>query len=177
MTQHTQARYQQTNHNNSDNQYQRPQVRWSNDNRYIPSNGQHQDTSNGQHQDTSNQNNITIVNNCKYCGQTHQYGWCPARGTQCNFCGRRNHYESVCMQKSRRAQHQPPKQARTAMIQNSNNHQYYTNDEMDQNWNAKSFVNKTCTIIKNCFMPTALLLMLHSLIVFSLDTGSQVDII
>ena len=167
MTQHTQARHQQTSHTKSGSQHHRPHVHWFNNDNFMPNN-------HGQRQDHGSQNNMN--QSCKYCGQTHPYGCCPARGTQCNFCGRKNHFESVCMQKSRRAQHQPSQQARTAMIQNSNYHQYYTNDELNQNWNAKSFVNKTSTLIKNCFMPTALLFMLHSFIVFSLDTGSQVDI-
>ena len=43
---------------------------------------------------------------CIYCGRRpHARGQqCPARGQTCRSCGKRNHFASVCMQRSRHAQ-------------------------------------------------------------------------
>ena len=37
---------------------------------------------------------------CKYCDEVHKYGSCPAFGKYCKNCGIRNHFASVCQQKS-----------------------------------------------------------------------------
>lgn len=36
------------------------------------------------------------IKNCKYCGNSHQRGKCPAYGTKCDKCDKYNHYASVC---------------------------------------------------------------------------------
>ena len=35
-------------------------------------------------------------NKCKYCGQSHNRGNCPAFGKECLKCGKKNHFKSVC---------------------------------------------------------------------------------
>ena len=37
---------------------------------------------------------------CKYCGNMHQRGRCPAYGRMCNKCRKWNHFASVCQSKS-----------------------------------------------------------------------------
>ena len=37
---------------------------------------------------------------CKYCGEVHKCCSCPALGKYCKNCGIRNHFASVCQQKS-----------------------------------------------------------------------------
>ena len=35
---------------------------------------------------------------CGYCGHAHERNNCPAFGKQCNYCGKLNHFKSVCRQ-------------------------------------------------------------------------------
>ena len=37
---------------------------------------------------------------CRYCGETHRKGECPAYGRKCNRCGRANHFARVCQQRA-----------------------------------------------------------------------------
>ncbi|XP_046864316.1 uncharacterized protein K02A2.6-like [Xenia sp. Carnegie-2017] len=39
--------------------------------------------------------------NCKYCGEIHQRGKCPAYGKTCSKCHKLNHFASVCLSTSR----------------------------------------------------------------------------
>lgn len=39
------------------------------------------------------------VQNCGYCGRSHAKRRCPAYGTTCKECGRKNHFASVCRRK------------------------------------------------------------------------------
>ncbi|XP_046851902.1 uncharacterized protein LOC124445243 [Xenia sp. Carnegie-2017] len=39
--------------------------------------------------------------NCKYCGDIHQRGKCPAYGKTCSKCHKLNHFASVCLSTSR----------------------------------------------------------------------------
>ena len=34
--------------------------------------------------------------NCRYCGENHKYGNCPAYGVRCQARGKRNHFAQVC---------------------------------------------------------------------------------
>ena len=43
------------------------------------------------------------VRKCKFCGRKHERGNCPAYGTECHKCHRRNHFASVCMSRSQEA--------------------------------------------------------------------------
>ena len=38
------------------------------------------------------------VNDCDYCGCSHERGSCPAYGKTCNRCGRKNHFANKCKQ-------------------------------------------------------------------------------
>ncbi|UYV67307.1 K02A2.6-like [Cordylochernes scorpioides] len=40
-----------------------------------------------------------IIEPCKWCGQRHKYGKCPAYGKKCNACGKTNHFSVVCRTK------------------------------------------------------------------------------
>ncbi|UYV69745.1 K02A2.6-like [Cordylochernes scorpioides] len=40
-----------------------------------------------------------IIEPCKWCGQRHKYGKCPAYGKKCNACGKTNHFTVVCRTK------------------------------------------------------------------------------
>ncbi|UYV64780.1 K02A2.6-like, partial [Cordylochernes scorpioides] len=40
-----------------------------------------------------------IIEPCKWCGQRHKYGKCPAYGKKCNACGKTNHFAVVCQTK------------------------------------------------------------------------------
>ncbi|UYV68827.1 K02A2.6-like [Cordylochernes scorpioides] len=40
-----------------------------------------------------------IIELCKWCGQRHKYGKCPAYGKKCNACGKTNHFSVVCRTK------------------------------------------------------------------------------
>ncbi|UYV64396.1 hypothetical protein LAZ67_3000523 [Cordylochernes scorpioides] len=40
-----------------------------------------------------------IIEPCKWCGQRHNYGKCPAYGKKCNACGKTNHFAVVCRTK------------------------------------------------------------------------------
>ncbi|UYV65022.1 hypothetical protein LAZ67_3002850, partial [Cordylochernes scorpioides] len=40
-----------------------------------------------------------IIEPCKWCGQRHNYGKCPAYGKKCNACGKTNHFSVVCRTK------------------------------------------------------------------------------
>ena len=37
---------------------------------------------------------------CTNCSKTHQKGKCPAKGKQCNFCHKWNHFASACRKKT-----------------------------------------------------------------------------
>lgn len=39
--------------------------------------------------------------NCNKCGRLHKRGKCPALGSKCSFCKKRNHWQVVCNQKQR----------------------------------------------------------------------------
>ncbi len=39
------------------------------------------------------------VTQCGYCGSNHQRGKCPAFGTTCSACGKKNHFKQVCRTK------------------------------------------------------------------------------
>ncbi|XP_038055820.1 uncharacterized protein LOC119727829 [Patiria miniata] len=48
--------------------------------------------------------------NCKYCGKSHSKGKCPAYGTTCSKCQKRNHYAQVCQSSGKdRTKRQPQK--------------------------------------------------------------------
>ena len=40
---------------------------------------------------------------CKYCGDSHKKGQCPAYGHRCTYCSKEHHFESVCLTKARNA--------------------------------------------------------------------------
>ncbi|UYV63270.1 K02A2.6-like, partial [Cordylochernes scorpioides] len=40
-----------------------------------------------------------IIEPCKWCGQRHKYGKCPAYGKKCNACGKTNYFSVVCRTK------------------------------------------------------------------------------
>ncbi|UYV78715.1 K02A2.6-like [Cordylochernes scorpioides] len=40
-----------------------------------------------------------IIEPCKWCGQRHKYGKCPAYGKKCKACGKTNHFSVVCRTK------------------------------------------------------------------------------
>ncbi|UYV60114.1 K02A2.6-like, partial [Cordylochernes scorpioides] len=40
-----------------------------------------------------------IIEPCKWCGQRHKYGKCPAYGKKCNACGKTNHFSVACRTK------------------------------------------------------------------------------
>ncbi|XP_038055799.1 uncharacterized protein K02A2.6-like [Patiria miniata] len=48
--------------------------------------------------------------NCKYCGKSHSKGKCPAYGTTCSKCQKRNNYAQVCQSSGKdRTKRQPQK--------------------------------------------------------------------
>ncbi|PIK54436.1 hypothetical protein BSL78_08649 [Apostichopus japonicus] len=50
---------------------------------------------------------------CVRCGLNYPHrGKCPAEGTNCNYCGKPNHWESVCRQKKRNGKGDHPKRGR-----------------------------------------------------------------
>ena len=44
------------------------------------------------------------IKNCKFCGDSHPRGKCPAYGTTCSKCNKDNHFPSVCRSDSYRKQ-------------------------------------------------------------------------
>jgi hypothetical protein len=48
---------------------------------------------------TTQNPNRDQVENCNYCGRTHEVKRCPAFNKNCNGCGVRGHFESVCQKK------------------------------------------------------------------------------
>ena len=40
-----------------------------------------------------------MIDNCRYCGQSHRRGSCPAYGQTCNKCKKLNHFSKVCQSK------------------------------------------------------------------------------
>ena len=44
--------------------------------------------------------NVDQSRTCKYCGNLHQRGRCPAYGKMCNKCRKCSHFTSVCQSKS-----------------------------------------------------------------------------
>lgn len=50
-----------------------------------------------------------VTDNCGRCGLNHQNGNCPARGSTCSACGRKNHWARVCHNKKvkRKTDRQP----------------------------------------------------------------------
>ena len=36
------------------------------------------------------------IRNCKYCGENHDKGSCPAFGKECSKYGKKNHFKAVC---------------------------------------------------------------------------------
>ncbi len=61
---------------------------------------------------------------------------CTARGATCSYCGRINHFETVCMQKNRtqqrqqQPQYQPQRYVRTTTIENPQYQQMHSNEEI-----------------------------------------------
>ena len=51
--------------------------------------------------DRNNSQQQNIVNNCRYCTQTHARGNCPAFGKRCQKCNKRNHFAKCCLSKTR----------------------------------------------------------------------------
>ena len=45
-----------------------------------------------------------LVKDCKYCGRSHGRRQCPAYGKTCSSCGRKNHFQAVCMSTDRSKQ-------------------------------------------------------------------------
>ena len=39
---------------------------------------------------------------CTYCGYTHEIRKCPAYGKECNNCGDKNHFSTVCRNKGKK---------------------------------------------------------------------------
>ena len=62
--------------------------------------GQQSKSQNVKYQQRQPQNQ-QFVRDCKYCGERHSKGRCPAYGRNCNFCGGLNHFEVVCYAKTR----------------------------------------------------------------------------
>ncbi len=52
-----------------------------------------------------NVNAITSQKKCFNCGKLHPRGQCPALGNICGYCGKANHYESVCLSKKKNGEH------------------------------------------------------------------------
>lgn len=49
-----------------------------------------------QRQQPTEQKPIEIIQDCRFCGTTHAFRKCPAFGTTCEKCQRRNHFKTVC---------------------------------------------------------------------------------
>ena len=47
-----------------------------------------------------------VINNCKYWGKQHKVQQCPAFGKMCRNCGKRNHFENVCLTSPSKVMHQ-----------------------------------------------------------------------
>ena len=53
-------------------------------------------TSKRQHQSPSQSRSQPFIQSCIYCGRSHAYGVCPARGKTCLKCNGQNHFANVC---------------------------------------------------------------------------------
>jgi len=48
------------------------------------------------HSNSGNSDNASVVSSCRYCGDSHARGKCPAYGKFCANCRGRNHFAAVC---------------------------------------------------------------------------------
>lgn len=71
-----------------------------------------------------------IHNKCKNCGLQHAPRNCPAFGTLCNFCGKPNHWQSVCMSKNK-DQTRPKINMPKSFNRNRNVHQLHHSQPTD----------------------------------------------
>lgn len=96
--------------------------------------------------------------NCNYCGYLHPQRPCPAKGKQCNFCHKYNHFESVCKRKSGAGA--------AKLYEVTDNHAsqevFYFDSVETNNLKDQAFAE---------------LRVEHALIKFKLDTGAQANII
>ena len=49
---------------------------------------------------------VDVVNQCNYCGTTHNVRQCPAHGKKSNKCNMKNHFAEVCITATSKARNQ-----------------------------------------------------------------------
>ena len=126
------------------------------------------------HRGESNKPGKPTGKSCPYCGGSyHEDGLstCPANGQTCNFCGRRNHFESECRKKAAGGQRKDdlPPAKRSVRYTDSREDDGGSSEEDGETTFATSSKSGTC--------PQASIIINGKSIKFLLDTGSTSTII
>lgn len=122
---------------------------------------------------------------CQYCGYDLPHKTpdeqCPAKGKECTTCGRHNHFAKVCRQNRKYSTHGQSNNRRTTKYQEKQHKVHFVRDrsssEEHDAWSVLAVSKRVINHVFQTFMPTVLLCMLGSTIKFSIDTGSQVNLI
>ena len=137
-----------------------------------PSNQNQQQNQFNQHQprQPTNKQNGEKCRNCGY-DKHHQTTneICPAKTKQCKNCGKQNHFARMC--RSTRSNFNINQSSDESTDDETNSRKNYWQS------NIVKTVNSVKKLINHVFMPTVIILLCQSNISFSIDTGSQVDII
>ncbi|UYV83716.1 K02A2.6-like [Cordylochernes scorpioides] len=96
-------------------------------------------------------------NECKWCGQQHRYGNCPAYRKTCNACGKLNHFAAVC---------------RTRRIRN-----LIAENEGDESFEGGINVNKVLVKTVRSDKWSAVISINGNKTSVHLDTGAQINVL
>lgn len=108
-------------------------------------------------------------------------GACPAKGRECSNCGKLNHFAQACRQRKpeisgsfNRARHSKRTIYALKHDEPTSDNEY--SEHSHNVWSVTNVIGKVKSYINSIFMPTIVLMMLQSMVEFSVDTGSQVDL-
>ncbi|GFQ71511.1 retrovirus-related Pol polyprotein from transposon 17.6 [Trichonephila clavata] len=113
-------------------------------------------------------NNQKTEVNCKQCGKIHEKKKCPAYGTKCRNCDRRNHWAKTCRTQRNKQKNVAARRV-NAIEENCENSETIYIEELKS-------VNELDTKETNCVWYEKIYVNKNP-VMFKLDTGSQVNVI
>lgn len=105
------------------------------------------------------------IERCKYCLQSHNVRKCPAHGSTCRNCGKKNHYAVACRTKLHQV-----RELRDMNFTTRGNTNNSTDDELFINVIGKTDINENKVWVENIKIG-------NKIVKFKLDSGADINVL